>query len=643
MKIEDRLHDALHEYADEIEPSPDSWAAIVARIDEEPSLAPRPSRRPLVLAGVALALVVVLIASLVVRDNGDDTKVVTGPSAAATGAPSRYLALTTAGKLVVHVASTGASAEEFDASNVDSSVPLAITPDTVGAYVVNGRSNGLCAGHSIQEMPGGQLVGTSVTSPTVSADGRYLAFLRCPAGTDLATEIALRDLTTGDQRITPAPDGMTFAGTLQFAGDSRHVLVTVGRSDPGAFTVHVLDLVGGESAPGLAVSVDPDVLQLGWLGSHTGSLVGWDSGASPTTIIALSPDPVAAGAPTLVVTAAPIPGPITQVTSDASGRHLLVVVNGFYLFRWDYGDDRLTKVADGVRSATWLPDAESAPAPLGVLIGHRDGSLTVVGAQDGQQHSSLGTFPGLASASTTPDGRTVYFRSNDTNTVCPGEVGPIVTRLDPATGQTTRIAGGMISPAVSTDGEWIAYGTWCDGTTLGLTHIGSGGGNARTNPLGEGDNEADVRVLKVEPLGWSPDSTLLLYRLALKGDEDPHYYVGRVWPVVALEKTKVTALPHGSNVTAAAFVDNETVALAETTTSGQTEVRSWKIATGSEELPSPVIFTVTGKVTSLVADRSGRHFLAVTDAGVLYRWSQGDDQPTRVAENVATAAWLPWS
>jgi hypothetical protein len=245
--------------------------------------------------------------------------------------------------------------------------------------------------------------------------------------------------------------------------------------------------------------------------------------------------------------------------------------------------------------------------------------------------------------STTPDGRTLYFQSNDTNTSCRGGTGPIVTRLDPATGQTTRIVGGAISPMVSTNGEWIAYGTWCDGTTLGFTHIGTGGGNARANPLGESDNEADSRVQKVEPLGWSPDSTRLLYRLTLKGEADPRYYVGRVWPVVPLEKTKVTALPYGRGITAAAFVDDETVALAEVTSSGRTEVRAWTIATGSDELPSPVIFTMAGKVTSLVADRSGQHFLALTDTGVLYRWSQGDDQPTEIAENVATAAWLPWS
>jgi hypothetical protein len=52
MKIEERLHDAMHEYADTIEPEPGSWSKIVDRFDEEP--APRRSAHVgLVFAGVA--------------------------------------------------------------------------------------------------------------------------------------------------------------------------------------------------------------------------------------------------------------------------------------------------------------------------------------------------------------------------------------------------------------------------------------------------------------------------------------------------------------------------------------------------------------------------------------------------------------
>ncbi len=72
-------------------------------------------------------------------------------------------------------------------------------------------------------------------------------------------------------------------------------------------------------------------------------------------------------------------------------------------------------------------------------------------------------------------------------------------------------------------------------------------------------------------------------------------------------------------------------------------MRRWTVSTGSTELPSPVLFEVPGRVTSLVSDGSGQHFLALNQAGDLYRWSRGDDQPTKVASDVAAATWLPWS
>lgn len=59
MKIEARLRDAMHEYADGIEAGPGSWAKIEARFDEPPtSRLPDRSRPPLVLGGVAAVVVV---------------------------------------------------------------------------------------------------------------------------------------------------------------------------------------------------------------------------------------------------------------------------------------------------------------------------------------------------------------------------------------------------------------------------------------------------------------------------------------------------------------------------------------------------------------------------------------------------------
>ncbi len=59
----------------------------------------------------------------------------------------------------------------------------------------------------------------------MSPDGRYLAYLHCLPGDNRADEIVLRDLTTGEERVTPAPEGAFFISRLEFAPDSRNVFV----------------------------------------------------------------------------------------------------------------------------------------------------------------------------------------------------------------------------------------------------------------------------------------------------------------------------------------------------------------------------------------------------------------------------------
>ncbi|MGZ4688453.1 MAG: hypothetical protein ACXVKA_03370 [Acidimicrobiia bacterium] len=312
---------------------------------------------------------------------------------------------------------------------------------------------------------------------------------------------------------------------------------------------------------------------------------------------------------------------------------LVVVLITVLAIRDGGGDTRVTTQPSA-------PSTASTNAPSGVVAALDGGRLVALRSHDGGESSSYGTFTNLGSISSTPDGREVFFRSQGPSGACGGNPGPNINRLDPATGTTTEVMGGSVSPAVSPDGKLLAYGTWCDHRTLGFTNLVSGG-NSRTDPLGGTTSDANPKVETVEPLGWSPDSTLLLYRLGLKGDQDPHYYVGRFRTALHQGETAVTALPYGRGITAAAFIDNATVALAETTTSGRTEVRRWTVDTGSQELPSPVMFEVPARVSSLVADASGQHFLAVTDGGGLYRWSRGDARPTKVAHGVTAAAWVP--
>ena len=284
MKIEERLHDAMHEYADGIEPEPGSWSAISARFDETlPTARTRPSRRPLVLAGVALTVVVVLIAALVVRDDGDDeTRVVTGPVAAM---PGRILAITVDGS------AGGPRLEDVPAPHrlrhhdrIAAATQIAVTPDGESAYAVQGKDKdaAACSDHSIVQLPLGAdaapnaevpTIAARATEPTVSPDGRYLAYLRCSAGNERAAdEMVLRDLATGTESVKSAPAGTGFAYYLQFGSDSRHVYFNFVNDSPGGVDTRVLDLVGGEDPPGTLVADGGS----GWAGVRgtTGEFLG---------------------------------------------------------------------------------------------------------------------------------------------------------------------------------------------------------------------------------------------------------------------------------------------------------------------------------------------------------------------------------
>jgi WD40-like Beta Propeller Repeat len=655
MKIEERLSDAMHDYADAIEPSTDSWSAIAARFDDVP--APRrPSRRPLVLTGVALAIVVVLVAGLLVRDTGDDTRVVTGPVGAGGSMPSRILAITVDGSPVVLDSSTGARDFGYGGSYAEGT-QIAVTPNGQVAYLVAGNGNKGCADHSILELQigsgsGSRVVATEASDPTVSPDGRYLAYLHCLPGDNRADQIVVRDLTAAEaERVTPAPAGTFFINRLEFAADSRHVLFDLFEDSTGRATLREADIVAGEAPPGRDVGVV--VGGQGWVGVRgtTGEYLGV-KGSPPGVLSMQGPSPF---------TASPLftlPGIPTQVVSDASGRDILAVVD-HTLYRWSEGDEAPTKLFGNYAGGAWIPDApapdrrtaDPASAPNGVLAVIGGKRLAVLDSADGREQSPLDSFTDISSVSDRFDEGTgaysVFFASTDRSGACGNDPGPDVSLMTVITSpvgktpfltlETRSIVGGALAPSVSPDGKLVAYGIWCDGRTLGFT-APKGGKNFRTDPLAGTTSEVSKQVEIVEPLGWSPDSTRLLYRLGLKGDQKPHYYVGRLWPFVRQAETRVIELPAGPDSTAAAFVDNDTVAVAQAT-GALTEVRSWRVVEAGDERTRR-LFEVPGRVTSIAADRAGRHFLAVTSGGGLYRWSRGDAAPTKLADGVTAAAWL---
>lgn len=923
MTIEERLHEAMHEYADGVEPAPESWARIESRL-EAPSVR-RPPVRGLVVAGVALVTVLALMGALLAtRDTGGgDGRVSTAP---AKDMPSRILAITKTGQPVVLDSKTGRRVAGFDSSGYAEGTQIAVSPDGRDFYYVLGDRKKGCDAHLIDRLPAGpggrpgDEIARGATDPTLSPDGRHLAYLRCIAGDDHAHEIVLRELASGEERSFAAPSATYFAGGLQFAPDSRHIALRLFDERRRADSVHEVDLLGGEQLPGRVLAIDSSVFWTGYLGStdeylgvfgyevviapafgghralfalptgaatavadlsgrhvlaidggrEGGALYRWSEGdKSPTKVadgitaaawipdaprapaaprpkqvvaltskldlvvmdastghvvreldhdvsvrrglselaptpdgkdvyftshlppdpsgqcpgtvdtvmrvdvaggvvgswgsgraVAISPDgrrlaiaggtgrsgigcgedvasvqirdSAAGSVRTIVGTTGAVfslswapnsrdlafqwdkgssyayvldtvggsslnearcvceqsdatgwhgylgdtgdflgsygPGagssqpnrvvalgpdgaigrtlfstraPINDLRSDASGTHVLMTTDRG-LYRWSEGESEPTKIAEAIVAAAWIPEwAPSTPIPpskrvLAVIGGDHFGILN---ASDGSASYVPVLYTDVGGVSATGDGRTVVFAQIAGRGGC-GSGNAIssqseIDRLDLATGATEIVVGGSFSPAVSSKGL-VAYGFWCEGNTLGFTDLATGQ-NYRSNPLGSRTTEASPGIDSVEPLGWSPDGTTLLYRLRLGGDPRWHYYDGRLWPAVRSADTDVTELAVGPATTGATFFDAHQFAIAEDTDTGA-RVRTYDTSNNSY---GTELFRLPGSIVSLVADPSGRDFLALTYGHVLYRWTLGDAQPTKLADGVSAAAWLP--
>jgi len=280
---------------------------------------------------------------------------------------------------------------------------------------------------------------------------------------------------------------------------------------------------------------------------------------------------------------------------------------------------------------------DDASTPAGAMpdrvVAARGSELVLLDAVDGREVRTLGTFPGLGYV--VPDGADGVLVTREVATSCGGNPGPEIDRVSLTTGVVDVVLSGALAPAPGP--RFLAYGIWCGGRALGFTD--GSGANSRSDPLGSTTRETSPSIETVEPLGWSPDGTRLLYRLGLAGDDVPHMYVGRLWPAVPQSETEVVPLPWGTGITAAAFLDDTHVALAEFA-GGRTEVRRWlAVASDGAEHDAPVMFTVPGEVTELSAD-SDAHILARTADGSLYRWSAGEASPTLVARGIDAAAWV---
>ena len=331
--------------------------------------------------------------------------------------------------------------------------------------------------------------------------------------------------------------------------------------------------------------------------------------------------------------------PPNFVSADAGGQQALFV-EGHDLYRWSRGEQKATLVRGGVVAAAWIPDAPKHPAAPGSIVAVRTGAIdpgptVVLDPTTGLERSpQLHNNEAVTFVSANANGSEIVFSPPSPTDCAHAGGGPGIQRRSILDGPVTRVVGGSFAPVVSSR-NLVAYGIVCDGAELGFTDLTTGG-NFRSDPLGDRDRGTSREISKIEPLGWSPDGTRLLYRLMLRGDATQHYYVGALYPAVPSKRTKVVKLADSRKVIFATFIDNQRVLIA-TTKRGRREMRVWSIAARGTR-PS-IGGPRAGHMTSLVADHSGLHILAVVDGRLMW-WNRGDATVHVVADHIAAAAWL---
>ncbi|MEX0665513.1 MAG: hypothetical protein WD598_12200 [Acidimicrobiia bacterium] len=238
--------------------------------------------------------------------------------------------------------------------------------------------------------------------------------------------------------------------------------------------------------------------------------------------------------------------------------------------------------------------------------------------------------------------------------------GYALSRVDLATGAASEIelpntASGSTDPTLSPDGTRFAYVEYqCqplgpstrENRRANALVVRDLDGNEQFRfalPQTSPDDGAQLEIFNIA--GWEPNGHTLLIQVQ-------HEPTAELWRVDTQDATPPTKLPTPADVRAISVTPIGTTGrwLADQSPGGsaqQPRIIEYDPDTGTalrtlfewSDLPTDASSEV------IASDTNGRHLLLVANFNggpqVLYRWSEGDARPTKVAVYVTQAVWLP--
>jgi hypothetical protein len=346
VTVEARLRDATATYTERIEPSIDGWQRLAERFE------PRRPRPWLITAG-AFLLVIASVAAVYafMRDGSDSRAPIASPRA-----PSRIVAVTNDGRVVVIDPADG---HEIRQLAVDAQPQGGVAVSVDGRMIYYARLSGaVCnafTGDSFSvtdlaviSVRGGapKILATYARSPSVSPDGRLLAYVRAPCGTaGTAAVVRGPGHDKGSDWGTGWPSPGDPLDRVSWAPDSRHLAFDQGYP-------YVFD-ASSKAGPASSRRVDigDGTVWFGYRGSRDQFLAFRFASSEPANIVVLGPD----GLPRQQLFTLPGSSSPSSLVSDRSGLHILFVDAESWLSRWRPGQTKPTKVAPGFAGAVWVP------------------------------------------------------------------------------------------------------------------------------------------------------------------------------------------------------------------------------------------------------------------------------------------------